>query len=157
MSNTHVPFRFALRKESTGLTRDPAQFDILFAGNFGFQSPVAAALGKGYLQEFIARLNHTLISKYDSETNSTLDDNTTTFPLNQSIYADAAHEVSIMDALTALNLTALTAVGYPPTSGLASNYTYIASRIVPFATSFQVQVVQCGETNPSKLIRMILK
>lgn len=69
-------------------------YDISFAGNNGFSSPVSAAQGKGYLEEFIARLNHTFIAKYDSETNSTLDGNDVTFPLNQAIYADAAHEVS---------------------------------------------------------------
>ncbi len=69
-------------------------YDISFAGNNGFSSPVSAAQGKGYLEEFIARLNHTFITKYDSETNSTLDGNNVTFPLKQAFYADAAHEVS---------------------------------------------------------------
>ncbi|GAA5976153.1 hypothetical protein JCM10908_005400 [Rhodotorula pacifica] len=131
-------------------------FDISFAGNNGFASPVSAAQGKGYLEEFIARLNHTLITKYDSETNSTLDSNNKTFPLNQSIYADAAHEVSIMDALVALNLTALAADGAPTVTTLSANHTYVASRVVPFGTIFQAQVLECSSSQPTKQIRMIV-
>lgn len=71
-------------------------YDIAFAGNNGFASPVSAAQGKGYLEEFIARLNHTLITASDSETNSTLDGKNATFPLHQALYADAAHEVSLL-------------------------------------------------------------
>lgn len=122
-------------------------YDISFAGNNGFASPVSAAQGKGYLEEFISRLNRTLVSKYDSETNSTLDGNNVTFPLNQAIYADAAHEVSpallrvccldygvfrlnvrsllqvsIMDALTAMNLTALTAGGNPSDKAFSTTH-----------------------------------
>lgn len=43
-----------------------------------------------------------------------------------------------MDTLTALNLSAL--FQPVPTSSLDSNHTYVASRIVPFGTIFQVQV-----------------
>lgn len=64
-----------------------------FYSNGGFGSPVAAALGKGYLEEFIARLQMMSIKQYDSTTNSTLDNSNITFPLDQSIYADATHEV----------------------------------------------------------------
>ncbi|GAA5906071.1 hypothetical protein JCM8208_006334 [Rhodotorula glutinis] len=131
-------------------------YDIAFAGNNGFASPVGAAQGKAYLEELIARLNHTLINKWDSATNETLDGNETTFPLNQSIYADAAHEVSILDALTALNLTALTRGGPPPTSHLSTSHTFVASRIVPFATHLQIQVLECAPSKPTKQIRFIV-
>ena len=36
----------------------------------------------------------TRLTEYNSTTNSTLDRNPATFPLDQSIYADATHEVS---------------------------------------------------------------
>lgn len=55
---------------------------------------VAAAQGLGFLQEFISRLDMTRLTEYNSTTNSTLDSNPATFPLNQSVYADATHEVS---------------------------------------------------------------
>lgn len=116
-------------------------YDIQFAGNNGFQSPVSAAQGKAYLEELISRLNHSLITEWDSATNATQDGNEETFPLNQSLYADAAHEVSIMDALTALNLTALTGyTDFPPVDKLSTDHVYGASRVVPFGTQFQLQV-----------------
>lgn len=131
-------------------------FDISFYGNQGFASPVGAAQGLGYVQELISRLGQTFITEYNSTTNSTLDGNNVTFPLYQSIYADAAHEVAILDALTALNLTALTGEAPPPTDRLSNNHTFVASRIVPFATSLQVQVLECASMTPSKQIRFIL-
>lgn len=132
-------------------------YDISFYANNGFGSPVAAAQGLGYLQEFVSRLNHTLITNFSTGANETLDGNNVTFPLNQSIYADAAHEVSIADALVALNLTALAKSGAPDNTSLSSNHTYIASQIVPFATALQVQVVECSDMSPTKQIRFILK
>jgi len=91
------------------------------------------------------------------EVNSTLDGSETTFPLNQSIYADAAHEVSIADALTALNLTALGGSQAPSNTSYSSNHTYVASQIVPFATELQVQVVECSSLTPTRQIRFIVK
>lgn len=132
-------------------------YDISFYGNNGPASPVAAAQGLGYLQELVARLNHTLISNFSMEVNSTLDGSQTTFPLNQSIYADAAHEVSIADALTALNLTALGGSVAPSNTSYTGNHTYVASQIVPFATELQVQVVECSNLSPTKQIRFIVK
>lgn len=117
---------------------------------------MAAAQGLGYLQELISRLDHTFITEYNSTTNSTLDGNNVTFPLYQSIYADAAHEVSILDALTALNLTALTGDAAPPTDHLSTNHTFVASRIVPFATSLQIQILECPSMTQSKQMRFIL-
>ncbi|GAA5953226.1 hypothetical protein JCM3765_007447 [Sporobolomyces pararoseus] len=131
-------------------------YDIEFYGNNGPGSPVSAAQGLGYLQELVARLNHTLITDFSKGANETLDGNETTFPLNQSIFSDASHEVAIADALTALNLTALAKSGAPSSTSLDGNHTYIASQIVPFATSLQIQVLECSQKSPSKQIRFIL-
>ncbi|GAA5861604.1 hypothetical protein JCM8547_008088 [Rhodosporidiobolus lusitaniae] len=129
-------------------------YDLQFSGNNGFNSPVAAAQGKGFVEEFIARLENHVVTTYDSTTNSTLDGNETTFPLNQSLYVDAAHEVSIMDIMTALNLTALSET--VPTDKLSTDHTYVASRIVPFGTILQMQVLECQPSVPTKQIRFIL-
>ncbi|GAA5996362.1 hypothetical protein JCM5350_006834 [Sporobolomyces pararoseus] len=131
-------------------------YDIEFYGNNGPGSPVSAAQGLGYLQELVARLNHTLITDFSKgAANQTLDGNEKTFPLNQSIYADGGHEVALADALTALNLTALAKSGAPSKNSLDSS-TYVASQIVPFATALQIQVLECSQKSPSKQIRFIL-
>lgn len=132
-------------------------YDIAFYYNNGFGSPVAAAQGKGYLEEFVSRFQHQALSEYNSTTNSTLDSNPATFPLNQSIYADATHEVVVLDTLTALNLTAIFASGPPPLTGRpVQQNSFVASQVVPFATHLVIQVLECPQMTPTKQARFIL-
>ncbi|KAF2643781.1 phosphoglycerate mutase-like protein [Massarina eburnea CBS 473.64] len=130
-------------------------YDLLFYYNNGPGSPVSAAQGKGYLDEYIARFT----GQYpppNSGLNETFDNTTTFFPLNQSIYADATHEVVVMDALMAFNLTAL--FDGPPlsVSGNQRRNSFGASRIVPFATHFTTQVLSCPAREVEKQIRFIV-
>ena len=117
---------------------------------------VAAAQGKGFLEEFVARFEQTPITDFNSTTNSTFDSNPTYFPLNQSIYADATHEVVLLDTLTAFNLTALFSSGALPVTGPPASQSFIASQIVPFATHLTIQVLECPIYKPTKQIRFIL-
>jgi hypothetical protein len=130
-------------------------YDLSFYYNNGPGSPVAAAQGKGYLDEWIARFTGKFPSA-NSALNETFDNSSTFFPLNQSIYADATHEVVVLDALTAFNFTALF-------NGPALNAThndgknsFVASKLVPFATHFTTQVLECPAYSPSKQIRFIM-
>ena len=63
-----------------------------------FGSPVARVQGIGYIQELVARLTHTPIKTHNSSTNATLNDNPITFPLGQSLYVDATHEVVVLNS-----------------------------------------------------------
>jgi hypothetical protein len=88
--------------------------------------------------------------------NLTYDNNTTYFPLNQSIYADATHEVVVLDTLTAFNLTAL--FNGPPLS-ISSNQhrnSFVASKVVPFATHFTTQVLECPAYQTTRQIRFLV-
>lgn len=130
-------------------------YDLSFYYNNGPGSPVAAAQGKGYLEEYLARFT----GKYppaNSALNKTFDNSTTYFPLNNSIYADATHEVIVLDTLTAFNLTAL--FSGPPLSptGNRQQNSFVASKLVPFATHFTTQVLSCPAYSPSKQIRFIV-
>ncbi|CEQ41677.1 SPOSA6832_03431 [Sporobolomyces salmonicolor] len=147
-----VGFSFLLRARPRSHSRARNQFH----GNSGFGSPVGAAQGLGYLQELVSRLNHTLITDFNAGINATLDGSNVTFPLNQSIYADAAHEVAIMNALVALNLTSLVGSA-PPSNETLSSHTFVASKVVPFAMSLQIQVMECQPSVPTKQIRFIVK
>ena len=71
--------------------------DLFFWYGSAFGSPVARVQGIGYVQELVARLTHTPISVHNSSTNATLDDNPATFPLGQSLYVDATHEVVVLN------------------------------------------------------------
>ncbi|TYJ52174.1 hypothetical protein B9479_007219 [Cryptococcus floricola] len=131
-------------------------YDLTFYYEQGFGSPVAAAQGKGFLEEYVARFTQTPITTSDSALNSTLDSDPTYFPLNQSIYADATHEVVVLDFLSALNLTALYSTGPLPVDRRVENSSFVASKVVPFATHLVAQVVECLDLVPTKQIRFIL-
>ncbi|GMK53584.1 hypothetical protein CspeluHIS016_0101700 [Cutaneotrichosporon spelunceum] len=132
-------------------------YDIMFYYGNGFGGQTTAAQGKGWVQEFLARLTHTPIEVYDSSTNSTLDGNPETFPLNQSIYADASHDSYIMSTFVALNLTALNSFGRLPTNVDRGHNErpFYSSKIVPFNTNFVAQVMRC-DGREEEQIRFIL-
>ncbi|EXJ66940.1 uncharacterized protein A1O5_10135 [Cladophialophora psammophila CBS 110553] len=130
-------------------------YDLSFYYNNGPGSPVAAAQGKGYLEEFVARFTQTYPAAL-SALNETFDDTPTYFPLNQSIYADATHEVVVLDTLTAFNLTALFNGPALNTSTNQGRNNFVASKLVPFATHFTTQVLECPILIPSKQIRFIV-
>ena len=46
----------------------------------------------GFVQELVARLTHAPIHIYNTTTNSTIDNNPITMPLDQPIYVDATHD-----------------------------------------------------------------
>jgi hypothetical protein len=130
-------------------------YDLSFYYNNGPGSPVSAAQGKGYLDEYIARLTGTYPAA-TSALNQTFDESATFFPPNQSIYADATHEVVVLDVLTAFNLTAL--FKGPPLSarGNEEQNSFVASRVVPFATHFTTQVLWCPAYDPPQQMRFIV-
>ncbi|KAK8869485.1 hypothetical protein IAR55_000050 [Kwoniella newhampshirensis] len=130
-------------------------FSLSFYYNNGAGSPVAAAQGKGYLEEFVARFTQTPLTTSDSSVNATLDGSSTYFPLNQSIYADATHEVVLLDTLTAFNLTGLFSTGPLPTDK-RTNSSFSASKTVPFGTHMVVQILECADMTPTKQMRFII-
>jgi hypothetical protein len=127
-------------------------YDLSFYYNNGPGSPVAAAQGKGYLDEYLGRFTGKFPSA-NSALNETFDNTTTFFPLDQSIYADATHEVVVLNTLTAFNLTAL--FNGPPLNATQNNgkNSFVASKLVPFATHFTTQVLTCPAYNETKQIR----
>lgn len=75
------------------------RLDLYFWYTSAFGSPVARVQGIGYIQELVARLTKTPISIHNTSTNATLDDNPITFPLDQSLYVDATHEVVVLNGI----------------------------------------------------------
>ncbi|CAD0029230.1 unnamed protein product [Aureobasidium pullulans] len=121
----------------------------------GYSKFFAAAQGKGFLQEWLARFTHTYPDA-TSALNKTFDNSSTYFPLNQSIYADATHEVVVLDTLTAFNLTALFHGPALSPSGNQGTNSFVASKLVPFATHFTTQIMTCPSRNQTKQIRFLV-
>ena len=79
--------------------------DLSFAGNNYFQSPTGKAVGIGYVQEFLARIQNHVLTTGGTQANLTLDGNPSTFPTNQTLYFDFSHDTNMAAILTAFNLT----------------------------------------------------
>ena len=67
------------------------------------------------------------------------DDDPLFFPLDQSLYVDATHEVVVLNIITALNLTNFAANGPLPADHIPENRSFIVSQLAPFATNMQFQ------------------
>ncbi|KAF9517079.1 hypothetical protein BS47DRAFT_1340107 [Hydnum rufescens UP504] len=124
-------------------------FDLSFWYGSGFGSPVAAAQGAGYANELLHRLKRLLPVENPFSVNQTLDGNEITFPLDQSIYVDATHEVVLVNILTALDFKALAHTGPLPADYIPKHRSFVTSHIAPFGTNLVIQVVDCAETGRS--------
>ncbi|KZT11458.1 phosphoglycerate mutase-like protein [Laetiporus sulphureus 93-53] len=129
--------------------------DLYFWYDSAFGAPLAKVLGIGYVQELVARLTHMPIEMHNTSTNSTLDDSPVTFPLGQSLYVDATHEVVVLHVITALNLTTLASSGPLPADHIPSHRSFKASYLAPFATNIQFQLLSCSSV-PDPQIRIII-
>ncbi|EKM51374.1 uncharacterized protein PHACADRAFT_129290 [Phanerochaete carnosa HHB-10118-sp] len=129
--------------------------DLYFWYDSAFGSPVSRIQGIGYVQELVARLTHTPIATHNSSTNATLDDSPATFPLGQSLYVDATHEVVVLNILTALNLTNFAASGPLPYDHIPSDRSFKVSHLAPFATNVHFQLLSCTSV-PDPQIRIIV-
>ncbi|OCK84849.1 phosphoglycerate mutase-like protein [Lepidopterella palustris CBS 459.81] len=113
--------------------------DLTFAGSFGFQSPTGRAIGIGYVQEVLARMQHHVITSSTAQVNVTLDNNTITFPVDQTLNFDFSHDANIMAILTAFGLTQFNKF-LPPTHMVEREL--IVSYLEPFAGRLDIEVIK---------------
>ena len=114
--------------------------DINFAGNNMFQSPTGRAVGIGYVEEIMARLEHHLIKKPTAQINTTLDSNPKTFPLHQALNFDFSHDTNIAGILTAFGFTQFADV--LPATKLQANRDLIVSHMEPFGARLDMEVIK---------------
>ncbi|KAJ3775329.1 phosphoglycerate mutase-like protein [Lentinula raphanica] len=132
--------------------------DLYFWYNSAFGSPVGRVQGAGWVREFIARLESKPLWWGDEgdwemsadrwgSINRTLDENQYTFPVDQSLYVDATHEVVVLNVLTALNLSTLAQSGPLPYTHIPENHSFKVSQLAPFATNVQFQLLDCSPSS----------
>ncbi|EGP89370.1 uncharacterized protein MYCGRDRAFT_69914 [Zymoseptoria tritici IPO323] len=114
--------------------------DLQFSGNNMFESPTGRGVGIGYVSEFLARLQHHLITKPTAQVNVTLDSNPATFPLYQSLNFDFSHDTNIAAILTAFGLTQFAKV--LPTDHIDRNRPQIVSHLTPFGARLDVEIIE---------------
>lgn len=123
--------------------------DMEYYYDYSFGNPTGRAQGIGYLQELLARLEHQYITSSNSSVNSTLDGNSTDFPLDQKFYADFSHDDILISVLTAMSFDYLkdppSLTAYPPNP----NRHFILSHLTPFAAKLVTEVIGCGSANPT--------
>lgn len=110
---------------------------------YGPGNPLAATQGVGYVNELLARLTGTPVID-NTNTNSTLDSDPSTFPLDRKVYADFSHDNDMSAVIAALGL-------YNNTKPLSNTtiqsnketYGYSAAWTVPFAARIYVEKLQC--------------
>ena len=133
--------------------------DVAFAGNNYFQSPTGRAVGIADVEEVLARLNHHVLSTSGTQANITLDNNTSTFPLDQALYFDFSHDTNMAAVLTAFGLTQF--AQFLPSSGKLvarasrkcirpdvrpwigppRNQQLIVSHLQPFAARLDIEII----------------
>ncbi|CAM1506911.1 Fc.00g065520.m01.CDS01 [Cosmosporella sp. VM-42] len=114
--------------------------DLYFSAVAAFHSPVARAVGIGYQQEVIARLQNHTLGYSGSQINVTLDKSTETFPLNQSLYFDFSHDTNIVAVLTAFGFRQfaeeLPATHYP------GDHEFTVSHVTPFGARLDIEIIK---------------
>jgi hypothetical protein len=122
---------------------------------YGPGNPLGSTQGVGYVNELIARLTRTPVDDHTS-TNTTLDADPATFPLNRTMYADFTHDNDMTGVFAALGL-------YNATQPLnkTSRETpdqaggYAASWTVPFASRMYVEKMACAGS-AEELVRVLV-
>lgn len=119
--------------------------DLVFQGDFGYMSKTGRAQGIGWAQELVARMKGGNISTPLTSQNTTWDQNPSTFPLNQSFYADFSHGRQVVSVLTALNYNIFDSNLDPLKPD--ENRSFIVSHIAPSAARIVFEVLQCDESS----------
>ena len=118
--------------------------DLSFAGNNYFQSPTGRAVGIGYVEEFLARVNSHLLLTATAQDNITLDNNTITFPLNQTLYFDFSHDTNIASVLTAFGLKQFAPL-LPATGPIPPDRQLTVSHLQPFGARLDIEIISAPQ------------
>ncbi|KDE03545.1 hypothetical protein MVLG_05973 [Microbotryum lychnidis-dioicae p1A1 Lamole] len=112
--------------------------DIAFWYMYSFGQPAQAALGLGWVQEWLARVTLEPITSYNSTVNSSYP-----LPLDQALYVDATHDTVISSIITTLDFSTFAADGPPPSTHIPNKKSFVVSSISPFAANLHSQIVEC--------------
>lgn len=114
--------------------------DLAFYYNDGPGSPFGRAVGIGYQQEVMARLNNHTLGYSGSQINTTLDSSEVTFPLNQSLYLDFTHDTNIISVLTAFGLTQFEEA--LPNSTYPGPHNFTVTHLTPFGARLDIEIIK---------------
>ncbi|KAH7138446.1 histidine phosphatase superfamily [Dendryphion nanum] len=113
--------------------------DLGFHIGAGFGSPVGRAVGVGYVHEVLARMRHHTLSTPTAQINTTLTNNTATFPTTQTLNLDFSHDSNIISILTAFGLRQFAAP--LPSTHIPQTREFILSHLEPFAGRLVIEII----------------
>ncbi|GEM11073.1 phytase [Rhodotorula toruloides] len=116
---------------------------------FAFGQAAQAALGKGWVQEWLARTLRQPLAEHNSSTNSTLH-SSRYFPLDQNIYVDATHDTIISAVIVSLGFSSFARSAPLPTDHIPHDLSFVTSSISPFAANLHSQVLSCPDSRLAK-------
>ncbi|KAJ7098350.1 phosphoglycerate mutase-like protein [Mycena epipterygia] len=105
----------------------------------GYGGRLGRVQGVGYVNELLARLTSSPVVDHTS-TNTTLDADPATFPLNRTIYADFTHDAPLIAVFTTLGLFPTPTLS---TTHPTPNRIWRASEIMTFSTRMVVEKLVC--------------
>ncbi|SNX84838.1 related to 3-phytase A precursor [Melanopsichium pennsylvanicum] len=119
--------------------------------NSGYGGPLGRAWSVGWVNEMLARLTDTPVRDQTS-TNSTIDADPNTFPLNLPVYLDFTHDTQIASALSVMGLLK---DNLDPTTPPKEDRNWNAAHIAPMGARMVVERLNC-KNKPHKYVRVIL-
>ncbi|KAK6362574.1 hypothetical protein TWF730_000031 [Orbilia blumenaviensis] len=120
---------------------------------YGPGNPLGPAQGIGYTNELISRLTGTPVND-STTTNSTLDGDPSTFPLDRRLYADFSHDNTMTSIFSALNL--FHGMKNLSTTELDQTSKFNAAELVPFASRMYVEKLQCEDNKKEEFVRVLI-
>lgn len=124
---------------------------------YSWGNPLGATQGVGFTNELIARLTNSPVQDHTS-TNSTLDGDPATFPVDESIklYADFSHDNDMTGIYSALGLyNSTTPLSNTSRADAVDTNGYSSSWTVPFSARMYVEKMKCtGQSE--ELVRVIV-
>ncbi|KAJ7172078.1 phytase [Mycena filopes] len=119
-----------------------ADLDKYYYTGYGAARGLGRVQGVGYVNELLARLTHRPV-RDQTQTNTTLDADPATFPLDRSIYADFSHDNTMVAIFAALGL-------FPQDTPLSTaapdaRRMWHTREMVPFSGRMVVERMRCGD------------
>jgi hypothetical protein len=94
-------------------------------------------------------MQHHVITDPTAQINTTLDNNTITFPVDQNINLDFSHDANIISILVAFGLTQF--ADHLPTSHIKEDREFIMSYLEPFAGRLDIEIIKTpAPVNPDR-------
>ncbi|TDZ31769.1 3-phytase A [Colletotrichum spinosum] len=122
---------------------------------FNASNPLGPTQGVGFTNELLARLTQKPVQDHTS-TNSTLDADPVSFPLDRVLYADFSHDNDMMSIYGALGLYNETApLSKTSRTSVRDAKGFTASWTVPFAARMYVEKMKCGGSD-EELVRILV-